>query len=81
MRTFFNVPTGEQARVVHAKVESFLADETLSVEASASLRVCANALRGAEAALSDLPGGVEWTSSSVSELTRLQDAGYAYVRP
>ncbi len=47
----------------------------------AAVRVCSNALRGATASLPDLPEGVERASSGVGELTRLQDAGYAYLRP
>lgn len=51
------------------------------LDAGAAFRVCSNALGGADAGVADLPDGVEAVSSGVGELTRLQGAGYAYIRP
>lgn len=42
---------------------------------------CRNTLAGAGADESDLIEGVELVSSGVGELTRLQDDGYAYLKP
>lgn len=50
------------------------------VAAGATPRVCSNALGGADADRESLPEGVRVVSSGVGELTRLQDAGYAYIR-
>jgi len=43
--------------------------------------VCSNALAGASSGPDALPDGVEFVSSGVGELTRLQDAGASYIRP
>ncbi|SDM80644.1 hypothetical protein SAMN04487949_2652 [Halogranum gelatinilyticum] len=42
---------------------------------------CANTLVGTDIDESNLVDGVELVSSGVGELTRLQDAGYAYIKP
>ncbi|WP_348607272.1 hypothetical protein [Halobaculum rarum] len=62
----------------HERVEAVLA---AGDEAETTFRVCSNALRGAAATLNELPEGVEAASSGVGELTRLQDDGWAYIRP
>jgi len=46
----------------------------------ATVKLCSNAARGAEAGESDFGEGVELVSSGVGELTRLQDSGWAYIR-
>lgn len=46
-----------------------------------SFEACENALEGLDLTASDLFDGVETVPSGVGELTRLQDAGYGYVRP
>lgn len=46
----------------------------------ADLGICSNAARGATR-VEELPAGVERVSSAVGELTRLQDEGYAYIKP
>jgi intracellular sulfur oxidation DsrE/DsrF family protein len=46
-----------------------------------SFTACENSLDGSEVTASDLFDGVETAPSGVGELTRLQDAGYGYVRP
>lgn len=51
------------------------------LDAGATLKLCSNALRGADAAVSDFPEGTEAVSSGVGELTRLQHDGWAYIRP
>lgn len=42
---------------------------------------CANTLVGTDTDESDLVDGVEVVSSGVGELTRLQNDGYAYIKP
>ena len=42
---------------------------------------CRNTLRRNEATEDDLVDGVEVVPSGVGELTRLQDEGYAYIKP
>lgn len=56
------------------KAESVLAD-------GGDFEICSNAARGATSSVDDLPEGVERVSSGVGELTRLQNEGYAYIRP
>lgn len=51
------------------------------LDAGATLKLCSNALRGADADLDAFPDGTEAVSSGVGELTRLQHRGWAYVRP
>lgn len=46
-----------------------------------SFGACSNSLRSRELSADDLFDGVETVSSGVGELTRLQNEGYAYVRP
>jgi intracellular sulfur oxidation DsrE/DsrF family protein len=46
-----------------------------------SFTACENSLDGSDVTASDLFDGVETVPSGVGELTRLQDAGYGYVRP
>jgi len=48
------------------------------LEAGGAVLVCSNALGGADA---ELPAGLERVPSGVGALTRLQDRGYAYIRP
>ncbi|KPN30163.1 hypothetical protein SY89_00888 [Halolamina pelagica] len=46
----------------------------------ATVKLCSNAAVGAEAGEADFGEGVEFVSSGVGELTRLQDGGWAYIR-
>ena len=46
----------------------------------ATVKLCSNAARGAEAGERDFGEGVAFVSSGVGELTRLQDSGWAYIR-
>jgi intracellular sulfur oxidation DsrE/DsrF family protein len=46
-----------------------------------SFAACSNSLRGMELSREDLFDGVEAVPSGVGELTRLQNEGYAYLRP
>jgi hypothetical protein len=51
------------------------------LDAGGAFRICSNALQGADSETGDLPDGVEVASSGVGELTRLQNEGFAYIRP
>ena len=55
-------------------VESLLAD-------GISVKACSNTLDLKDLTESDLVDGVETVPSGAGELTRLQDDGYAYIRP
>ena len=46
-----------------------------------TFRACGNTLESREMDESDLVDGVEVVPSGAGELTRLQDDGYAYIRP
>ncbi|NHN61223.1 MULTISPECIES: DsrE family protein [Halorussus] len=50
-------------------------------DAGISFRACSNTLDLMDLDDADLVEGVETVSSGASELTRLQDDGYAYLRP
>jgi intracellular sulfur oxidation DsrE/DsrF family protein len=50
-------------------------------ERGVALEACGNTLRGRGLSADDLLDGVERVSSGVGELVRLQDQGYAYLRP
>lgn len=66
-----------------AVIDALVADPDAAAElvgAGATPTVCSNALGGADADREALPEGVRVASSAVGELTRLQDAGYAYIR-
>lgn len=49
-------------------------------EMGATVKLCSNAARGADAGEEAFGRGVEFVSSGVGELTRLQDRGWAYIR-
>ncbi len=51
------------------------------VESGVSVKACSNTLAMFDLDESDLVDGVETVSSGVGELTRLQNDGYAYIRP
>jgi len=51
------------------------------VNAGISFKACSNTLDLKDLSESDLVEGVETVSSGAGELTRLQDDGYAYIRP
>ncbi|WP_433629791.1 DsrE family protein [Halomicrococcus sp. NG-SE-24] len=51
------------------------------LDAGISFKACSNTLDLEDLEESDLVDGVETVSSGAAELTRLQDDGYAYVRP
>lgn len=59
----------------HAEGLSSLAERGVALEA------CGNTLQGRGLSADDLLDGVERVSSGVGELVRLQDQGYAYLRP
>ncbi|WP_162524354.1 DsrE family protein [Halobellus captivus] len=48
--------------------------------ADVSFLICSNAAQKATASVDDFPDGVEFVSSGVGELTRLQNQGYAYIK-
>lgn len=50
------------------------------VEIGATVKLCSNAARGADAGEDDFVEGIEFVSSGVGELTRLQNQGWAYIR-
>lgn len=50
-------------------------------EEGVTFRACGNTLESREMDESDLVDGVEVVPSGAGELTRLQDDGYAYIRP
>ncbi|NHX35111.1 MULTISPECIES: DsrE family protein [Halolamina] len=50
------------------------------VEMGATVKFCSNAAQGADAGEADFGDGVEFVSSGVGELTRLQTNGWAYIR-
>ena len=50
------------------------------VEMGATVKLCSNAARGADAVAGDFGEGVEFVSSGVGELTRLQNEGWSYIR-
>lgn len=50
------------------------------VELGATIKLCSNAAKGADAVESDFGEGVEFVSSGVGELTRLQNEGWSYIR-
>lgn len=51
------------------------------VEDGVSVKACSNTLAMFDLTEADLVDGVETVSSGVGELTRLQNDGYAYIRP
>lgn len=51
------------------------------LEADVAVRACGNTLQNEGREESDLVDGVETVPSGVGEVVRLQDDGYAYVRP
>ncbi|ELY35895.1 MULTISPECIES: DsrE family protein [Natronorubrum] len=51
------------------------------LERGISFKACSNTLDLKDLTESDLVDGVETVSSGGGELTRLQDDGYAYIRP
>ncbi|WP_276282568.1 DsrE family protein [Halorussus caseinilyticus] len=51
------------------------------LDAGLSFKACSNTLDTMDLAEGDLVEGVEKVSSGAGELTRLQEDGYAYVRP
>lgn len=51
------------------------------VEEGLSARACSNTMEMMNLDGSDLADGVEVVPSGAGELTRLQDEGYAYIRP
>ena len=51
------------------------------LETGVAVKACGNTLELKDLAESDLVDGVETVPSGGGELTRLQDEGYAYIRP
>ncbi|GAB7094152.1 DsrE family protein [Halolamina litorea] len=70
----------DRPTVIDAAAMDCRATTDVLVEMGATVKLCSNAARGAEAGESDFGEGVEFVSSGVGELTRLQDAGWAYIR-
>jgi intracellular sulfur oxidation DsrE/DsrF family protein len=67
--------------IAHLHADSEEADDLRDLLAEdVALKACSNAASHPSVSNSDLLDGVEVVSSGVGELTRLQDAGYAYVR-
>jgi hypothetical protein len=54
---------------------------TSLIEKGVSVKICSNTMELKELSEADLVDGVETVSSGAAELTRLQDDGYAYIRP
>ncbi|WP_276299041.1 DsrE family protein [Halorussus lipolyticus] len=70
---------GEAIAELHAGAE--LADDLRGLLGDGvALKACRNAAQHPAVSETDLLDGVEVVSSGVGELTRLQDAGYAYIR-
>jgi hypothetical protein len=70
---------GEAIARLHA--DSDLADDLRDLlDGGVELKACSNAAQHPDVSEADLLEGVEVVSSGVGELTRLQDAGYAYIR-
>lgn len=57
------------------------ADVERLLDAGVRFCACRNSLRRADLDAADLIDGVEVVPSAVGELVRLQDEGYAYLRP
>jgi intracellular sulfur oxidation DsrE/DsrF family protein len=70
---------GEAIAELHA--DSDLAEDLRDLlDAGVGLKACGNAAKHPVVSRENLLAGVEVVSSGVGELTRLQDAGYAYIR-
>lgn len=70
---------GEAIARLHA--DSDLADDLRDLlDRNVALKACSNAAQHPTVSEGDLLEGVEVVSSGVGELTRLQDADYAYIR-
>ena len=62
--------------------DGYGADEVESLlDRGVVFEACSNTMEMMDLEESDLHDGVETVSSGVGELTRLQDDGYAYIRP
>ena len=70
----------DRPTVIDAAAMDCRATTDALVEMSATVKLCSNAARGADAGEGDFGAGVEFVSSGVGELTRLQDSGWAYIR-
>lgn len=71
--------SGEAITRLHA--DSDLADDLRDLLGEGvELKACSNAAQHPDVSEANLLEGVEVVSSGVGELTRLQDAGYAYIR-
>ena len=66
--------------VIDAAATDCRATTDALVGMGATVKLCSNAARGAEAGERDFGEGVAFVSSGVGELTRLQDSGWAYIR-
>ncbi|MUV61326.1 DsrE family protein [Halobacterium sp. CBA1126] len=51
------------------------------IDRGVTVKQYSNTIEGADISEDDLIGGVELVSSGVGELTRLQNEGYAYIKP
>lgn len=60
--------------------ENLTEDDSIEMD-DVSVKACSNTLAMFDLDESDLVDGVETVSSGVGELTRLQNDGYAYIRP
>ncbi len=70
----------DRPTVIDAAATDCRATTDALTEMGATVKLCSNAARGAEAGESDFGEGVSFVSSGVGELTRLQDSGWAYIR-
>ncbi|MCD2203935.1 DsrE family protein [Halobacterium sp. KA-6] len=51
------------------------------IDRGVTVKQCSNTIEGTDISEDDLIEGVELVSSGVGELTRLQNEGYAYIKP
>ena len=70
----------DRPTVIDAAATDCRATTDALVGMGATVKLCSNAARGAEAGERDFGEGVAFVSSGVGELTRLQDSGWAYIR-
>lgn len=71
----------DRGGTIDAAVGDLLETTEAIIEAGGMVKICSNALGGADVDEVDLPAGTEVVSSGVGELTRLQADDWAYIRP
>ncbi|QKY21044.1 DsrE family protein [Halolamina sp. CBA1230] len=70
----------DSSEVIDAAADAESATTDALTDLGATVKLCSNAARGADAGEDAFGDGVEFVSSGVGELTRLQDSGWAYIR-